>query len=217
MRITLSSIIVAATLSFAALNAQALPTNLLPNSNFSTGLGAWSTQYTGPNGGSPTCCAGPFHVTAPGTVYGDFDGMAGGGINFHESINLTGGYADAALSFTYRGDGSYSGADRTLAVIIRDATNTIDQATLFFVSVPASAFNVDHVVSLTGLQSALNALSAGVHEFNFYEFTPQTYSGPGDMQLSNISFTAAVPEPASLALVGLALAALAFARRKRAN
>jgi hypothetical protein len=148
---------------------------------------------------------------------GDFDGEAGGGINFYEAITLDGGYADAALSFTYSPFGEYFGTDRTLSVIIRDATNTIDQANLFATDVPNSDFGASHSVSITGLATVLNALLPGTYDFNFYEFTPQSYSGPGSMTLSDISFTAtAAPEPASVMLLGTGMLGLLLTRRKPA-
>jgi hypothetical protein len=105
---------------------------------------------------------------------------------------------------------------RTLSVVIRDATNTIDKAVLFSTAVPASAFGIDHNVSVAGLGTALTSLAPGNYDFNFYEYTPETYSGPGSMTLSNIQFTAsAVSEPFSVALLATGLVAAAGLRRRR--
>lgn len=164
-----------AVLGLTSSYAQALPLNLLPNSDFSAGLGTWGTQYVGASAPGPTCCSGPFQVSGAGQVTGDFDGFANGGINFYEAITLSGNYTDAALSFSYYPFGDYSGQSRTLSVVIRDSTNTTVDATLFTTAVPDSDFNVAHAVSVTGLASVLDALDPGVYEFSFYEQTPETY------------------------------------------
>jgi hypothetical protein len=212
---TLNTLFATAALMVSA-SALALPTNLLPNADFANGLTGWTEANT-PN--SSGCCNGPAYVAAPGSVNMDFDGSGPFNLSFRHDITLTGNYADADLSFDYLADGAYFGQDRTLNVNILD-TNGVSLLNLFSTAVPLSEFQISHNAHVFGssLAASLNNLGAGTFTFAFDRFIPEFYTGPGILNLSNISFTglegASVPEPSSLLLLGLGLMGLVVQRKK---
>ena len=71
----------------------------------------------------------------------------------------------------------------------------------------------------TGPLSAMIDLTpfAGISaRVNFLWTIPDAFSGPANAQLDNVKIVSAVPEPGTLALFGLGLAGLGFARRRKA-
>lgn len=133
-----------------------------------------------------------------------FDGGGPGTISFAQDVGVI-DPASSLLTFDYRVAWdmlSYGGAqDRIFSVVIRPAGGGAALATYEIVRAPSSTQNLD-----SGPLSAsiwLGAFSGSNVRISFENFIPQSFTGPGFMQVDNAAL--AVPEPSIYALVSLAV------------
>lgn len=180
------------------------------------GTNAWTVNSIGGHG----CSNNVGNMTAPtnGTfaVYNTFDGPAGT-LQISQQLTLPKSLASATLSFfdTVRIVWPIS-SPRIFSIDLYDATNT----TLLYNLYSQSFHNVDqewvsHIVDVTNglLDNADQTVTLRVSNF-----IPENFTGPAGFGIDDISLnitSSEVPEPGSLALVGVALAGLAASRRKQ--
>ena len=228
MKFKFAPLATAAMLSMCAAAAIAAPTQLVANGGFETGtLAGWTTTGLG-NGSCPSANQ-EWNVSSSGSATGCSAAANPSGSSFaayvmndgtgpltyrlSQSFGVAAGTTGGAFSFDLS---SINGSDsnRTLTVSLTDTT-TLASAILY----SASTLSFDATwQTLSGDISAFLAAAAGdTVLLSFDNFIPITWSGPAGLGVDNVSILAnAVPEPASLALVCLALAGLAASRRRKA-
>lgn len=220
----------AALLSMCAATSIAAPTQLVTNGGFETGtLAGWTTTGLGDGfcpsanqewnvsaSGSATGCtpaADPSGSTFAAYVMNDGTGPVT--YKLSQSFGVAAGTTGGAFSFDLSSINTWD-ALRTLTVSLTDAT-TLASIILYSASTASSDATWQ---TLSGDISAFLAAAAGdTVNLSFDNFIPATWSGPAGLGVDNVSILAnvsTVPEPASLALVGLALAGLAASRRRKA-
>lgn len=229
-------LLLAAGLGLAAASADASVVNLISNGNFETGnFSGWaiasSNTDTGgcnagwtvaTNGGATGCTAvaNPFGRYA---AYQSFDGTGPKTRTLSQSFVVP-TLSAAVLDFY---DSSafnvvlYREIPRSFDVQLTAGgvtTNLYHFASPVGYSAGATPFthiNVD-------ISSALLGLAGKTAQLSFVTTIPETYSGPAGFALDNISLTVDttppvhVPEPASLALLGLGVAGIATTRKRKA-
>lgn len=222
-------------------------TQVLVNGNFETGtLAGWSatsTQNTsfqaslndgqnsqvvnGGGSGGPVWyvrnrSANYFGTPAtPIAGYSAFNGFDGdpGVFTLRQAFSVSGPVASSILNFSFAAQATYSNLARTFDANILDSTGATVLFNAFHFVLPYS--NTSWVINNESLDisTALNSLGAGSYMLAFQENIPQSYTGPAQFAIDNISLDianrATVPEPGSIALLGLALGGLAVSRRKR--
>lgn len=192
---------------------------LVGNGDFETGtLSGWSNSGLGSSGNCPsgnrdwnvsnsstaTGCNFPSNPAGGGfAAYVMNDGTGPLTYRLMQSVFVPTGTVGGTLSFDWT---SINGSDpgRLLSVFL-DGTSIFSSST-------AGGFDWAHLSFDVGGLLAANAGSSILLEFDNY--IPQTWSGPAGLGLDNVSIDASVPEPASLALAGIGLLALASRRRK---
>lgn len=196
-------------------------TELVTNGGFETGtLSGWSTSGLGTGGGCPSgnrdwnvsssSSTGCSSVSNPaGSSYAAYtmgDGTGPLTYKLFQTIVDPLGATSGTLSFDWTSINT-SDSGRTLSVLLN--------GTSVFSSSTFGNFAWTHVSVDVGSLLAANAGTSITLEFD--NFIPRTWTGPAGLGLDNVSIAAtasAVPEPASLALLGLGFAGLLNSRRK---
>jgi hypothetical protein len=213
-------------------NAYAAPVQLVTNGGFETGdFTGWTAVSNGVAGGCGTnvwvvnstgthgCNNNGTTVAAPTSgTYGAFNTFDGGAVNYtlSQKITVPGSLTAATLSFMDEFHMAYSGAARSFNVGFYDEAGTTLLGNVFTQTAGNSAIQAwtQQTVNVT----ALLASQAGkTINLRFTEVIPEAFTGPAGFGLDNISLTANVPEPGTMALMGLGMMGLAGLRRKRKN
>ncbi|MCX7218048.1 PEP-CTERM sorting domain-containing protein [Undibacterium sp.] len=209
--------IAALTLSlFASLTANA--TQLVSNGGFETGnLSGWTTSGLGsgscPNANqdwnvSSSSSTGCATVANPsGSTYAAYvmnDGTGPLTYKLTQSIFVAAGTTGGTLAFDWT---TSNGADRNRTLSVMFGANEVFNS---------STFGGFSWKSVSMDISALLAASAGTNVIlSFNNFIPVTWSGPAGLGLDNVAINAKVPEPTTIALLGLGLLGFAAARRRK--
>lgn len=225
-------IVFAAAMSVASAGAGA--TAVLVNGGFESGLTGWAvtggnsggcdTNFNVSTTGTATGCSGyapippAFFGPASGNyaAYASFDGNGPEHHTLTQAFSIASGTTmldinwDDALGF---GNGWIFPQPRVYSVNLLKADGTLE-ATLLSESFTNKTGGTlqhwtSHDINASIYLSDLG--SGGKLQFDLY--VPQSFTGPGVFGLDNVAVTTTVPEPASLALAGLALCGLALTLR----
>jgi hypothetical protein len=231
----LRGIVFAAALAVASVGASATP--VLVNGGFESGsLAGWTAS--GANAGS---CDTNFNVSASGSAancdgyspipptfvapvsgsyaaYASFDGNGPEHHTLTQAFNIAAGATvlnidwQDALGF---GSGWIFPQPRVFTVNLLKANGSLE-ATLFSESFTNTASGILQNWTSHDIDASIYLADLGPHaKLQFDLYVPQSFTGPGAFGLDNVAVVTSVPEPASLALAGLALTALAFTLRAK--
>lgn len=203
---------------------------VLTNNSFETGtLAGWTatTHGTGScaaanrdwnvsTSGSATGCAtvgNPVDGTYAAYVMNDANGPTT--YLLQQSFAVPFGVTSAVLSWSDSIAASYSGAARSFRAVFFDPGNVA--STVFNLSIPFSDLDIGWTARTVDVTALLQAHVGQTMTLSFENVIPAAWTGAAGLGLDkvalNIEAVAATPEPASMALLGTALAALGLRRR----
>lgn len=230
---SIKSVLLATAISAASLTAAyAAPIELVNNGGFETGTFAgWTAVSNGSTGGCGVniwevnatghqgCQSSGITVAAPiSGTYGAFNTFDGAATPYTltQQITVPGSVLSATLSFLDEFQMSYSGALRTFSVDFYDASGSTLLGNVFSQN-PGYTANQAWTLNSFDVTSLLSAQAGNTINLRFTEVIPQDFTGPAGFGLDNVSLKAEVPEPTSIALLGLGLVSFAASRRKSAK
>ena len=243
----IKSFALTAVIAFTNIGFNANAVEILTNGNFETGtIAGWSatsTQATsfqaslndgqnsqvinGGGSGGPVYYvrnkqANYFGTPAtPISGYSVFDAFDGdsGTFTLEQSFSIAGPVTSALLNFSFGSQATYSGSVRKFDANILNSAGTTVLYNAYDFSLPFSstAWTINNISA--DLTAEFNLLGAGNYVLAFQQKIPQNYSGPAQFAIDNISLNVnnAVPEPTTVAILGLGLLGLAASRRKSAK
>jgi hypothetical protein len=155
--------------------------------------------------------------------YGAFNGFDGspGDLYLRQGFSIAGTLADADLSFDFAVQSNYNGEFRVFSINILDSAGALQTSVYSYVRPLGFLATWSPVNVALDLTSALNGLGAGNYQLEFLVDIPQSYTGPAQFAIDNISLdllaattAAGVPDGGpTLALLGGSLLLLGGAGR----
>lgn len=183
-----------------------------------TGAGSQLTPWTvaGPGNG---WFSGSSPLSGSVDAFNGFDGDAGLTYTLYQDATIAAG-SSAILTTNHRivfdSLGLVSTLPRLFEITVRDTSNAL-LATLFTYNANINGAPLTDT-GWVNQSFDLSAFAGSTVRITFFESIPETFTGPANLELDDITLdVTAVPEPGTVALVGLGLVAAAVTRRKRAR